>query len=236
MPPQSILKRTGLSLFVFSLLIAELGRTHAQEQLTNYYIVTVGINQYKANPKLTLRGCVADAQGLAQLFEAQGQSPEKPRLVLNEHATKNNMLAELAGLNGRVTPGANVLIALSGHGGRTGDRWFFAPHDYDPERLEESVLWDQEILAAVDRLAAKKCRVVVLLDACYAGQIVSAARPYLLKYADPHGGGLIELRSAPVATGRAFWPPGRRVPPWGTQSGPLGWEKGKSSRGTGNRR
>jgi hypothetical protein len=196
MSPQSILRRTGLSLLLLSLLITEPARTHAQQQLTNYYIVSVGINQYKANPERKLSGCVADAQDLAALFEAQGQSPEKPRILLNEHATKSNMLTELAGLNGRVIPGASVLIALSGHGGRTGDRWFFVPYDYDPERLEETVLWDQEILAAVDRLAAKKCRVVLLLDACHAGQIVSAARPYLLKYADPHGGGLILLASS----------------------------------------
>ena len=150
--------------------------------LRDFHVVAIGVNKYCSRSVPDLRGCVNDARALAKLFAEglplfQGKTKRPAHLLLDDGATKRGIVAELNGLRDWVADCGTVVIALSGHGSRWGDGWYFIPHDFDPGSPEATGLSAAEILDPVDRLVrAKDCRVILIIDACQAGQIQQMPR------------------------------------------------------------
>jgi WD40 repeat protein/uncharacterized caspase-like protein len=168
------------------------------------YIIAVGINEY-ANPQYNLKYAVADAQSFAEevrLRQSQvGQFEHIEVLpLINENATKANILAALGRLSGtpapptmkaspldrfhRAEPEDTVIIYFAGHGTAQSQRFYLIPHDlgYPGERtkLNEQGLKtilahsisDVELEAAVENLDAG--HLLLVIDACNSGQALEA--------------------------------------------------------------
>ena len=168
------------------------------------WVLAVGVNEY-ANPQYNLKYAVADAQSFADELRRQQTSLgrfDRVEIIplLNDQATKANILAALRRLAGspepptlkagpldrlkRAEPEDAVIIYFAGHGTAQGQRFYLIPHDlgYSGERgaLNESGLQtilshsisDLELEESVEGLAASS--LLMVIDACNSGQALEA--------------------------------------------------------------
>jgi hypothetical protein len=176
------------------------GSLAAEERLRDLHVLGIGIGEFNASPELSLPSPSSDVAQMADYFSRQdfdsGKPPRAPRLLLNEKATKRQIEHELEDLPNWVGAGATAVILMSSHGDRSGGHWYFAPHDLDLKHMEESCVSGKTIMRHVDALIARKrCRVLMVLNSCHAGQLMTDAAPLLDKYRDPAQGGLILMVS-----------------------------------------
>lgn len=168
------------------------------------WVIAVGVNEY-ANSQYNLKYAVADANSFAEEIQRQQKQLAKFANVeivplLNDQATKANILAALRRLSGepgaptlkagpldrlkRAEPEDAVVIYFAGHGTAQGQRFYLLPHDlgYTGDRgaLDESGLKailthsisDEELEDAVEGLAAGS--LLMVIDACNSGQALEA--------------------------------------------------------------
>jgi WD40 repeat protein/uncharacterized caspase-like protein len=170
------------------------------------WVISVGVNEY-ANAQYNLKYAVADAQSFAEeLRHQQTQIGRFDRVevisLLNENATKANILSalqRLAGMAGsgqpslkagpldqikRAEPEDTVIIYFACHGTAQGQRFYLIPHDlgYTGDRgaLNEDGLKailshsisDLELEESVEGLAAGS--LLMVIDACNSGQALEA--------------------------------------------------------------
>jgi metacaspase-1 len=134
---------------------------------TQVYALTVGISQYK-NLR-ALRCATNDANDLAAVFRA-GAIPCQIRQLLDEAATKDSILKELAWAADSAGSDDTAIVFFSGHGGRsseTDSRAYFCPVETSSFRLDETCLNSSELTNALRAIRSK--RLVVLLDTCFSG-------------------------------------------------------------------
>lgn len=171
------------------------------------YVVVVGVGKY-ANPQYNLNYSVADATEIAAQLKSQQEvlrryDPIVVVSLLNESATKENILLALKSLAGRVDgplpanapadlakikpaqPEDAVIFYFSGHGTAKGDRFYLIPHDLGytgPKRgLDEEGL--ARILAhSISDLELEEAlkfvdvdQLLLVIDACNSGQALEAA-------------------------------------------------------------
>jgi len=168
------------------------------------YIIAVGINEYENN-QYNLKYAVADAQSFAdEVRTRQTQIGDFDHVevitLLNQDATKSNILSALKRLSGapgppslkaspldslkRVEPEDTVIIYYAGHGTAQAARFYLIPHDlgYSGERtklteqglntiLAHSIS-DVELEDAVEGLDAG--HLLLVIDACNSGQALEA--------------------------------------------------------------
>lgn len=81
------------------------------------YALLIGINQYHYFPEeMQLRGCVNDARLMKQvLIDRCGFAASNTITLLNQEATKVNILRALAELSKKATPADVVIVLYSGH-------------------------------------------------------------------------------------------------------------------------
>ncbi len=176
------------------------------KRLGTAYVIAVGINEY-ANPQYNLKYAVADAESFTdevrqKLSQLGRFESVKVATLLNENATKANLLAALKRLTGesesrsdkspplgfdslkRAEPEDTVIIYFAGHGTAASQRFYLIPHDlgYTGERtkLDEpglrSILShsvsDIELEQAVESMDAG--HLLLIIDACNSGQALEA--------------------------------------------------------------
>lgn len=168
------------------------------------YILAVGVNEYE-NSQYNLKYAVADAQSFGEeVRQRQTQIATFDRVevvpLLDENATKANIIAALKRLAGapgppslkataldglkRVEPEDTVIIYFAGHGTAQQQRFYLIPHDlgYKGERtklderglksiLEHSIS-DLELADAVEGLDGG--HLLLIIDACNSGQALEA--------------------------------------------------------------
>jgi WD40 repeat protein/uncharacterized caspase-like protein len=168
------------------------------------YIIAVGVNEYE-NKQYNLKYAVADAESFGnEMRTRQTQIGDFERVevisLLNENATKANILSALKRLGGapgtpslktspldslkRVEPEDTVIIYYAGHGTAQAARFYLIPHDlaYTGERtslteqglntiLAHSIS-DVELEEAVEGLDAG--HLLLIIDACNSGQALEA--------------------------------------------------------------
>ncbi len=169
------------------------------------YIIAVGVNEY-ANADYNLKYAVADAQSFAdETLQKQNKVAQFERIeivsLLNENATKANILAALKRLAGAVAapslkatpfdrlktaqPEDTVIIYFAGHGTAQAQRFYLIPHDlgYTGDRTKlnqqglQSILShsisDLELEEAVEGMDAG--HLLLVIDACNSGQALESA-------------------------------------------------------------
>src|SRR5262249_50939236 len=116
------------------------------------HILAVGVSQY-ANQEYNLNYTTDDAASLARQLKLQQEklgrfATVNIKTLLNEEATKANILAALGTLVTAVQPEDAVVVYFSGHGKANGDHFYLVPHDLgysgSRERLSASGL--QQVL------------------------------------------------------------------------------------------
>lgn len=125
-------------------------------------------------PSLQLPSLVRkDAEAVAQLLcdpKLCGYPPSQVRLLLDEQATKSNIVDALRELAATAKPDDTVVIFYSGHGGRKIDAPEYAgylyPADYVPGDPDGTGLLAEELTELLNAISA--ARVVLLMDACHA--------------------------------------------------------------------
>jgi hypothetical protein len=118
-----------------------------------------------------LPGTVRDATAIYNLLidpERCAYPAAQIRLLTDEQATRQNILAGLDWLNTMVThnPAATVLIYFSGHGGFV-PGYHLVPHGYDMQRISQTAVSGVELSERIRALQSQK--LLVLLDCCHAG-------------------------------------------------------------------
>jgi WD40 repeat protein len=168
------------------------------------YIIAVGINEYD-NSQYNLKYAVADAQSFAEEVKSrQNQMGLFDRVevipLLNENATKVNILAAVKRLGGaagppslkatgpetikRVEPEDTVMIYFAGHGTAQAQRFYLLPHDlgYSGDRTKLNEKGLQEILShSISDLELEEVlegldagHLLLIIDACNSGQALEA--------------------------------------------------------------
>ena len=114
----------------------------------------------------------ADAEVLARVLEDGalcGYPKENLEVLLDEQATKANILAGLNRLAATATVDDTVLVFFSGHGARCSARGneatYICPVDFDPSSPRTTGIESEDLSALIKSIAAP--RVVVVLDACH---------------------------------------------------------------------
>jgi uncharacterized caspase-like protein len=113
-------------------------------------VVAIGIAAYRHLPRLQF--AAADARDLASALQA----------------TLPAIREALAWLTAEVQPGETLMLFLSGHGVRAGDRFFFSPVEMDPENAAETGLPWKEVVARLQAARVTARSVWVLADCCRA--------------------------------------------------------------------
>jgi hypothetical protein len=169
--------------------------------LPECHIVSAGIDNYRTQNKLS--GCLNDARNTVAAFQAQtGKTYRvvKERILLDEAASHGGITTAFRNLTTQGGAGDTMVLFVSGHGartnGNTGDTWFFLPVDFNPKAFANTALTDKQILDISDQLVQQKKNVLVIVDACYCGQLAVTAQPYLKRYQATNQGGLALLLSS----------------------------------------
>jgi uncharacterized caspase-like protein len=158
------------------------------------YIVAVGVGQ-NANPNFKLDYAVNDAQAFSNTITAEQQmisryTKTEVKLLLNDQATKRNLLAELTRLSKLVQPEDGLLIYFSGHGTAQGKRFYMLPYDigYMGLRTNEAISNGNNLASILrhsisdDELeqvlrTADAGQIVMVIDAGHRGQALHSAAP-----------------------------------------------------------
>lgn len=194
----SPLKHLSFGLALTILLTTEM-RCRAESRPPDCYVLAVGVDRYQKSG--LLKGCVNDARNIVSGFRAQGGKrfgKVVSRTLVDEHATQSNISREMHCLKNQGKAGDFVVLFLSGHGGRDANThaWYFLPCDYDAAFSAHTRLGDRQLLDVACALVERGKKVLIIIDACFAGQLRLTARDCLNRYRDPTGGGLILLLSS----------------------------------------
>lgn len=135
----------------------------------------VGINKYKI-PGADLNGCVNDVTNIRDnLLKYFGFTTKDIRVLVDERATKKNIITRLTWLVDKAKAGDRLLFHYSGHGSQIVDRdgdelkdkmdEIICPHDMD---------WDGNFISdddlnAIFKNIPKGVNLEVLLDSCHSG-------------------------------------------------------------------
>lgn len=132
------------------------------------YALIIGIEDYRELPPTT--GARRDAELFALMIrETMGIPSQNMRLLLDDRATRSDILANLRWMEENVSAGARIYVYFSGHGSpdtRDGTS-FMLPFEATPETLAESGLAMAEILDRLEETSARE--IIAFVDACFSG-------------------------------------------------------------------
>ncbi len=141
-------------------------------QIPSLYVLAIGVSDYERD-ELNLSYADLDAQGIVEAFYTQEGSmfgKVEARLLLNEEASRSNILNSLDWMLSEVTQRDLAVIFVSGHGvchEVLGD-YYFLPYDGAPENVTATaILWFE----FERRLKALPGKTVLLMDTCHAGGV-----------------------------------------------------------------
>lgn len=135
----------------------------------------VGINKYKI-PGSDLSGCVNDVTNIRDiLLKYFGFNTQDIRVLVDERATKENILNRIKWLLNNATEGDALLFHYSGHGSQVADRdgdelkdkmdEILCPHDMD---WEDNFITDDDLRELFENLPCG-VNLELLLDCCHSG-------------------------------------------------------------------
>src|SRR5262245_14801525 len=64
-----------------------------------------------------------------------------------------------------------VVLFLSGHGDRPNKKWAFLARDFTADEYGPTTISDESILRLADALAGQGKKAIIMVDACFAGQL-----------------------------------------------------------------
>lgn len=157
-------------------------RTHNSKP--KVYALLVGINDYQRDVNLhglsfaPLHGCVSDVQKIAAYLSADDAVDVQVLLLLNQSATKNEIVKAFGGFLAQATVNDIVLFYFSGHGAQEWadpavwkmetDRQLECIVCYfDKNNQTDFLLADKELRFLLHKLSASCNHIVTLFDCCH---------------------------------------------------------------------
>lgn len=152
------------------------------------HILAIGVSQY-ANRDYNLDYTTDDATSFASQLKLQQEKlgryqSGEPKILLNEDAKKENILAELKKLAATVQPEDGVVVYFSGHGTAQKGRFYLIPYDigYMGPRKNLSAEGLQAILLhSISDIELEEAfrpmdvgQLLLVVDACNSGQALDA--------------------------------------------------------------
>lgn len=137
----------------------------------------VGINIYKPELNANLRGCVNDVQDMRDvLVNLYKFDPTNIRVVVDDRATKANMIERLQWLINDTKAGDELVFHYSGHGSQVADRNGDEVNDHlDEIMCPHDLNWDDpltdDILASILSRLPQGVHLTVVSDSCHSGSI-----------------------------------------------------------------
>jgi WD40 repeat protein len=139
-------------------------------------LLAVGVSRYASSP-LNLKYAADDARGFAALLASQPAGvlyeAVDARVLVDQEATRANVLRELDALRARTEPRDVAILFLSGHGAneRDTDAYHFLPHDADSRSFADTMISGEEIIFRMSNLGVRR---MVFLDTCDSGNVLGA--------------------------------------------------------------
>jgi hypothetical protein len=137
----------------------------------SYYALVIGINNYTA-PLPTLKTAVNDAQAVAKLLSERYGF--QVNLLLNENATRANILKTLDQYRRNLAENDNLLIYYAGHGHSEpeADKAYWLPADAEADATSNWIIADE---LTTDIRVQPARHVLIISDSCYAGGLTRDA-------------------------------------------------------------
>jgi WD40 repeat protein len=140
------------------------------------YVLAVGVSKYK-NADYNLELAAKDATDFAAVFQKQkgklyGEVVVK--LLTDNNATRDDIVDGLDWLKQQVTAHDVGVMFLAGHGmnDNTG-KYFFLPHNADPDKLMRTGVAQTDIKDTLNTLAGKA---MFFVDSCHAGNALGSSK------------------------------------------------------------
>ena len=141
----------------------------ASDAKPKLFAVLVGVSQYQ-NPDYSLGFPAQDAKDMDAALREQANrlyGEVETRLLTDLDATVPNILDALSWLEEQVSENDVGLLFLAGHGVTDArQRFYYLPHEVDPERLRSTAVSDSDIQETIGALAGKA---LFFIDACHSG-------------------------------------------------------------------
>jgi WD40 repeat protein len=138
----------------------------------NLYMVSIGVSNHSIQ-QYTLNYADDDALALSDLYVNQKGKLFKDvfqRTLVNEEATRENILDAFYWLEKNATQKDVVVIFIASHGINERDKFYILPYDGNPERIRiTGVDW----VDFSDILGNLPSKVMMFLDACHSGKLGS---------------------------------------------------------------
>ena len=134
------------------------------------YVLAIGINDYP-DKRLKLDCAAPDAQALRQAFLTHSRrlfpGGIEDRLLLNDQATRANILEGLQWLAGKVKAGDVAVVFYAGHGdSKIEGQFYLVPIDANLRNLSATGISGEALKKAIGELP---CTTMLILDACDSG-------------------------------------------------------------------
>jgi hypothetical protein len=140
------------------------------------YILAIGVSKYK-DKDLQLRFASKDATDFVEIMKLQkGLLFEDVivKLLVDEQATKDNILDALDWLERQTTSKDVAILFLAGHGlNDRANNFYFLPVDVDIEHLKRTGVAFSDIKNTVSAISGKS---IVFVDACHSGNVFGGKR------------------------------------------------------------
>lgn len=136
---------------------------------TKRYIVALGVSDY-AKPELNLQFAAKDANDLLEALAGSGAQGSDQVLLLTNDQVDRSAVEKIREFVGKSSENDEVILFCAGHG-VLDDKldYYYAGHDFDPERPAETGIKLDDLVGAVS--SAKALKRLVLLDTCHAGVV-----------------------------------------------------------------
>jgi len=165
--------------------------------LPDCHIVSAGVDNYPFVKRLN--GDLNDARNTVAAFKSQegivfrSVKVHRGRALLDGDATHRAIHEGFKGLTNLGTARDLMVLFVSGHGGRSNSNknWYFCPFDFHPGKSQATALTDQQILEVGDELVRQRKNVLIIVDACFSGQLYTSAKTFLKRYQASTDGGMI---------------------------------------------
>ncbi|MEM9859378.1 MAG: caspase family protein [Bacteroidota bacterium] len=141
-------------------------------QKPDLYLLSIGISEFRKK-EYNLTFADDDANSLSSVFTNAPKTVYnnvKSRKLINESATKVNVLNAFDWLTNNVQSNDIACLFIASHGFNKDGEFFILPHDGNPNNLEETTIRWNELSSLLSVLPGK---VIVFLDACHSGKLGS---------------------------------------------------------------
>jgi uncharacterized caspase-like protein len=144
------------------------------------WVLAVGVSQYQ-DPRINLKHADHDAMRIAQMLELQEGVLFREvvtKVLVNEQATRANIITQMSDFLGQAAPKDVILIFMAGHGlqARQTGTYYFVPHNANIENLAYEGLSMHDFDEAVKRLSVNVDKLMLWMDTCHSGAATVAAR------------------------------------------------------------